>query len=227
VGSYNWACAECASIVDSVIRDLCIACIMTPADDARYVVNATTEEAAAYALKLDSTEWVDNAAEIVCSCVNMAKASTWGVGGLEAWYISTCPDCTAMQKRRNITWSEIPSHSGDREDPRVPFIKVGNADLPDSYELSVCVDLQALVDKEKTYLISVLGSDECATRESVAVRVDGDGNITCGDIGPTSPECSIAVPNGTFSGYTLVHLDDPSERHGRQLRGVAWRALVS
>ncbi|KAG1654439.1 hypothetical protein FOA52_008699 [Chlamydomonas sp. UWO 241] len=221
VGSYNWACAECASITDGDLRALCIACIMTPASDAGYNATMTPSDdvyktyATAYALKLDSTEWVGNASEIVCSCVDMAKASTWGVGGLEAWYISSCPDCTAMQKscfkRRNITWSEIPNHRNANgtvsvEDPRVPFIKVVNAELPDGYVLSFCDTLEGLVDEEKTYLISVLGNSTCST-ESESVRVNDTGDIACVSA-ISNIACRIAVPDGAFSGYMLVHLDE-------------------
>ncbi|KAG1668365.1 hypothetical protein FOA52_004874 [Chlamydomonas sp. UWO 241] len=108
VGSYNWACTECAGITDPVIRQLCIECIKTPAKDAGYVESPTATEAAAYAFKLDSTEWVGNASEIVGSCVDMAKASTW-VGNLADWYTSACPNCTAQQrscyKIRNVSYT--------------------------------------------------------------------------------------------------------------------------
>ncbi|KAG1668018.1 hypothetical protein FOA52_006551, partial [Chlamydomonas sp. UWO 241] len=109
VGSCSWACAECANITDPTIKQICIDCIMTPAIDAGYPT-VSDNEAVAYDLKLGSTEWVGNASEIVCLCVDMAKASTWG-GSLSDWYTSLCPDCTAMQrtcyKRRNISLSAL------------------------------------------------------------------------------------------------------------------------
>ncbi|KAG1663314.1 hypothetical protein FOA52_006273 [Chlamydomonas sp. UWO 241] len=196
-------------------------CILTPALDAGYVANpvelysagttAYDKYVAAYALKLDSTEWVGNASEIVCSCVDMAKASTWGEGELASWYISSCPDCTAMQKscykRRNITWSEIPNHMTVDgfvdEDPRVPFIKVVNAVLPNSYALWTCDDAPA--GDEKAYLVSVLNVSTCATLNGTSVSVF-EGDIVCG--GDGSFECSIAFPSGEFPGYMLAHLDE-------------------
>eukprot|EP00955_Chlamydomonas_euryale_P095563 364943-Chlamydomonas_euryale.AAC.37 len=90
VGSYNWACAQCAGIEDASVRELCQTCILTPA-----------AESADLASDLLDHSWVGNASEIICSCVDMATASTWGEnapGELSSWYTSECPNCTAMQK---------------------------------------------------------------------------------------------------------------------------------
>ncbi|KAG1660086.1 hypothetical protein FOA52_011152 [Chlamydomonas sp. UWO 241] len=212
VGSYNWACAECAAIKDPEIKAMCIACIKTPAEDAGY-----GQSDSEYAAKLGNAEWVGNASEIVCSCVDMAKASTWGTGDLASWYGSACPECTAMQKscykRRNITWASVPNHGGVAEDPRIPFIKVASTvdteELRTKYELLAC-DAD-LTDQEKAYLVSVLGGETCDVESGT---VDLNGLNCSNDVGRRSlsvvadPGCSIYVPSGAFSGYMLVHLDE-------------------
>ncbi|KAG1662421.1 hypothetical protein FOA52_012354 [Chlamydomonas sp. UWO 241] len=210
VGSYNWACAECANIADGDLKKLCIACIMTPAMDAGYVVDPETtytdpseydNYVATYAAKLGDTEWVGNASEIVCSCVDMAKASTWTVGQLSDWYTSLCPECTAMQKRRNITWSA----GLDAHDPRPSFMAVHvDQSVPDGYRvIDVC-------------------SDQLGGNNATAPDVDPihDADFLAGDAGYTATNQSSA-PNvwayesgqwqvtGEDAGGSLQRLEGP------------------
>mmetsp|Transcript_38290 Transcript_38290/g.113502 ORF Transcript_38290/g.113502 Transcript_38290/m.113502 type:complete len:1280 (-) Transcript_38290:256-4095(-) len=103
VGTYNWACGECAGIATLEVRELCRQCIMTPAMDS-FLADTLEDD-------LLDPSWVGNASEIICSCVDMAKLSTWGEnapGALLDWYSYDCPNCTAIQKmcymRRNISW---------------------------------------------------------------------------------------------------------------------------
>eukprot|EP00955_Chlamydomonas_euryale_P056705 356533-Chlamydomonas_euryale.AAC.1 len=93
VGTYNWACGECAAIGSAMIRELCQQCINMPALDSL--------AAGTLADDLLSVAWVGNATEIICSCVDMVKDSTWGEnapGLLSDWYSFECPNCTAIQK---------------------------------------------------------------------------------------------------------------------------------
>ncbi|KAG1653675.1 hypothetical protein FOA52_012970 [Chlamydomonas sp. UWO 241] len=147
VGTYGWACAECASIADDDIRALCMTCVMAPSLMTAEFVNDTL------AASLLDKDWVGMASELICSCIDMAKASTWE-GSVADWYVASCPECTAMQKRRNITWAAIPNHGGVAEDPRVPFVKVVNAELPSNYTLMNCS--VALTEDEKTYLATCM-----------------------------------------------------------------------
>ncbi|KAG1668366.1 hypothetical protein FOA52_004875 [Chlamydomonas sp. UWO 241] len=218
VGSYAWACAECASIADDDIRALCLTCVLTPAKSIDFfVVDGANEKTLAASL-LDK-DWVGMASEMICSCVDMAKASTWDGSG-ENWYVASCPECNAMQKRRNITWAAIPNHGGMAEDPRVPFIKVVNADLPSNYTLMACD--AALTEDEKTYLATVmLDGDSCAFADSIFGTMDANGDLSCEggkrrklSADTAAPTCSIAIPDGDFPGYMLVHLDETIQVNG-------------
>mmetsp|Transcript_9516 Transcript_9516/g.21090 ORF Transcript_9516/g.21090 Transcript_9516/m.21090 type:complete len:767 (+) Transcript_9516:136-2436(+) len=92
VGAYSWACGECAAIAEDAVRELCQQCILQPSLD--------SDDLAADLL---DHEWVGNASEIICSCVDMSKTagSTWPSfgGDLSDWYTQDCPNCTAMQKQ--------------------------------------------------------------------------------------------------------------------------------
>ncbi|KAG1674984.1 hypothetical protein FOA52_014779 [Chlamydomonas sp. UWO 241] len=208
VGTYGWACAECASIADDDIRALCMTCVMAPSLMTAEFVNDTL------AASLLDKDWVGMASELICSCIDMAKASTWEEGSVAAWYVASCPECTAMQKtcykRRNITWAAIPNHGGVAEDPRVPFVKVVNAELPSNYTLLACN--AALTEDEKMYLVTVLNGSICTTD---AGSVKPDGIFDCrAMLDAADAACSIAVPDGAFPGYMLVHLDETIQVNG-------------
>ncbi|KAG1660295.1 hypothetical protein FOA52_003316 [Chlamydomonas sp. UWO 241] len=228
VGSYNWACAEYASILDEDLQKMCMDSILEPARNTENFITGTNPNSLQLTdlpANLENAEYVGMVTEVIGSRIDMAKVSTWGTGGLAAWYIAACLECSAMEKaqaqqiaslvdvvsllRRNITWSEIPNHGSVAEDPRVPFVKVASAAYPPAnYTLMDCTTtvLAAMTNEQKAYLVSVLAGATCTTQNGLAVSVLS-GSIAC-DSPTTIPVCSLHVPSTTFSGYMLVHLDE-------------------
>ncbi|KAG1660305.1 hypothetical protein FOA52_003326 [Chlamydomonas sp. UWO 241] len=177
VGSYNWACAECAAIEDLSVRALCIAYIMTPAVDAGYDANAATnldtdaygKYVSDYAAKLGNAEWVSNASETVCFCIDMAKASTWDAGTLANWYTSACPECTAQQRScyeiRNISYSvEKPGPgidvSEELADNIVNNVNIGEKTFQQHLDFSLAVEIAELA--KSTSSAKVNTGNKCA-----------------------------------------------------------------
>ncbi|KAG1660296.1 hypothetical protein FOA52_003317 [Chlamydomonas sp. UWO 241] len=226
VGAYPWACAQCAGIVEEDVRTMCNTCILTPAINLGYnITSGIITPSADLTAALDDKGFIGNATELICSCIDMAKASTWGSGTLADWYTNLCPDCTAMQKtcykRRNITWTAIPGpDGGPAEDPRPPFVKLPrgaplpiNGSSPFPYKLMDCdaYNYVVLTAEETKYLIVMLAGNDCAIKNGV-VRMNGTlecaGSTKPVQGGVTVGACTVAVPFDFTHGYMLIHIDD-------------------
>ncbi|KAG1678638.1 hypothetical protein FOA52_012645 [Chlamydomonas sp. UWO 241] len=205
---------------------MCNTCILTPAIDLGYIVNITSgiitpsDELTA---ALDDNKFIGNATELICSCIDMAKASTWGSGTLADWYTNLCPDCTAMQSGHSITWNAIPGPAnGTLEDPRIKFVKVPlNSALPTDgenpfpYKLMDCNDYpDGLTAEEKTEIDVLLINEDCIIKDGI---VTANGELQCNSpsgkkrallSGVSSGDCMVLVPFDFTSGYMLIHIDD-------------------
>uniref|UniRef100_A0A7R9VBY8 RanBP2-type domain-containing protein n=1 Tax=Chlamydomonas euryale TaxID=1486919 RepID=A0A7R9VBY8_9CHLO len=222
VGSYNWACSQCAEIENADVRALCQQCILSPALDALseeglsddFVTDPNVGFNDAYYAGLDSylqnSSWVGSASELICSCVDMAKASLWGEvpgGVLSDWFTADCPNCTAYQKscyrRKNITLASIsPEDVGvlqieivDLDNPTVASDSAAHGfSIPQGYRLVKCDEVASFVPD-----LIAADADGCLLEGGVY-----DSAGTC-DSTATVASCAYVT---NASGWHLLHVDD-------------------
>lgn len=223
VGSYNWACSQCAEL-DSPVRELCQQCILTPALDAlleegldaAFSMDPNVGFNNAYFTGLDlylqNSSWVGSASELICSCVDMAKASLWGevpIGtSLSDWFTADCPNCTAYQKtcyrRKNITLASV--SPADVEVLQVEIVDLANPtvasdsatdgfSIPQGYRLVKCDEVASFVPD-----LIAADADGCLLDGGVFDNTDG----TC-DNETTVASCAFVT---NAAGWHLIHVDD-------------------
>ncbi|KAG1664828.1 hypothetical protein FOA52_007086 [Chlamydomonas sp. UWO 241] len=219
VGPYNWACGQCASVSDTGavdgrdLREQCQMCIKTPYDMAETDNGGSFDPAL-----LTNATWVGQASELICSCIDMIKASQWDnsyfgydYGAEGSWYTLGCSTCTAMQKqcykRRNITLSSTP----DKDAPT--FIRVNDTDktstanftMPEGYRLVKCGE--ELSDEQKDKLKALV------TDNAICVITDGSFSTSGVDCVEGAMETAASANDPCWlvtnlPGWHLIHLDD-------------------